>query len=786
MRKLALAAAALLGLTSAGDAAYFQGQTYSVSAVPQITCDLATGTASVGGPCTTPPALGVCNGDLQVVTRTITLSTGTGGFKYLNTSVDTFTAADQGKLLVVNPHSTTGLNNDSAYIATVTDARNVVLATTAPSGVGPVSATLSIGTDDAPLFKQFNTWARANQGSTNQAVLNVPTNGNCWFGTQQAISVSGGGNNFYFAGLNNVLVEGNNSTWSSEDGGNGAGFDWSAGQQCHRGLTQSDGCSARIKTVLAGASTIELTADSYNAGYISRFSATPGVQGNWIMVGGLDTQTLWMGLYGYPSNPVYYEWRQITSICNNTGACPGTATLTLDRPLTNTLYDTWPLYNSGGVGEADPGGPATIWGYPSGWNSTAEFKNINVKQVNQTNANRRYVTIRNILTGSLTGAGVIPSQNEYFSSYGGAFVDIEVDKIIANVLYDGMTTGIMKCQSNSVGNMIIRNSTFTNQLAGCGRYTEVSDSTFKSLYLGATSYGGSTTFKCLRCSVATFNYATGIFQGGSKLADYTMSGGVLQFPNTGASGSDVDQRIFGPLPGNLFYMVGGSFSGSIGLVRPQSMTQDATNTYIQTNESGGLPTWSGGLSGYRVHPAPQFTNDDPVVGSDPVFLATSVQRGATPLAPVCQFSSATYTPSATGAQSRLCSMGKIVNLTIDVTVAGTTASGAFTMNPTAQFNQQTVKQSDWTAYNWLPTINLKAPGKREYTNSGSGTGAWTCDTGGGPVAGGCSGDTVTGAGLPPEQVWIKDSLVPFVNAGGTVTGTPTVKVSIQTDQGVVP
>lgn len=698
-----------------------------------------------------------CNGDVKTFTRTVRIVGGIGGSKHLSVTEETFAKGDVGKLLYV-PDS--NLPNRSSIIAAVIDAQNVLLASASTTIFEPKSVKITFGTDDAPAFKKFNTWARENQSSSRQVKLVVPDGANCWFGSTQ--SIKGFGNGYYFAGINNVVVEGTGATLNGE---NGAGYFLGVIGICQRGITQKLGCSARIRTASAGASQIQLTAQSLAAGYINRFSVN-----GWLMVGGLDTQSLWNKGYGYPPNPTYFEWRQITAIDAGTGA------ITLDRPLSHTYQDTWPLYSSGNAFEADQGGPATIWAIPDAWNSTAEFRGFAIKQLYQTNTIRRHVTLRNIRTASVSGAGAIPSQSESWSAYNSSFAHMEADKIVGTVLLDGGQFGILKCQSNSIDTVIIRNTTFTNQLAGCGKRTEIRDSTIAALYLGPSAYGAGTTVICTRCNVASFHYISGF--GHAPQSDYAMSEGVISFHNTAASGSDPAQRIFSPMPNNLFYYVGGPFGGTIGLVRPQSITQDPTNTYVRTSEANGFPRWAGGIKGIFTHPAPQFTCDACL--GDPILVAMNTQRGATPLKPLGEFSSRDFAPRAVGAQGKLVAIGKIVSLTVNVTQAYT-GSGSMSLNPTGQFHQETVQQSKWAAYDWVPTINLKQAGTRIIKPSGT-----TCN--GSPGA--CAGDTcslpISGCYSLPEAVWFKDSIIPFIN--GTMNGgvNPKFTITIQTDQGVVP
>jgi hypothetical protein len=96
------------------------------------------------------------------------------------------------------------------------------------------------------------------------------------------------------------------------------------------------------------------------------------------------------------------------------------------------------------------------------------------------------------------------------------------------------------------------------------------------------------------------------------------------------------------------------------------------------------------------------------------------------------------------------------------------------LNPTGEFHNFTVKQSDWSRYDWWPTINLKMAGERIITPSGV-----TCN--GAP--GGCSGDLNM---TVPEAIWIPNGMGPSLpsrlSGGGTL---PKITITARTDQGVV-
>jgi len=612
-------------------------------------------------------------------------------------------------------------------------------------------------TDTAPNFKAFNTWALANQGANNQVVLTIPNGANCFFGTAQSMSTSGAAQNQWPVGINNLLVLGTGATLSSVGG---QGFRLGGVGICHKGLTDAAGCSARIQSVSAGATQVTLTAASFGAGYISRFSA-----GHWIMIGALDIQGLWNSPFGYPPNNQYFEWRQIANVNTGTGA------ITLDRPLTNSYLSTWPNYNSGNAFEADAGGPATIYLVGDSWNSIGEYRGLTINQTGQTQGDQRTQIWRNATCN--TGAGCIPSQNESWSAINTDMtgINIEVDKLIGTLTMDAVTISELKFQSASVDLFVMKNSTVMTDVTGTAKSAQITDSTLASFSLGAFAYGVSPgPVICTRCAVASFVFDGGIFQ--NRATDYSMSSGVISFANTNASGSDTDQRVFAP-GANIFWAAPGFLT--TGLFQSQAITQDATNTYIQTNEAGGFPAITG-TPQFRTSAVPQFTCD--ACTGDPTLVATNIQSGATAATPLAQYSQRTFTPtSAQGNLGDLMVKGRIVSLDINVTQAYT-GSGSATLHATAQFdNLVTVKQSDWTTFNWGPQINLKQAGERIITPSGV-----TCNGVSAPT--GCAGDSL-GTALP-EAVWIQGSISPFMGSSLSGGTAPTFTITARTDQGVVP
>ncbi len=677
MRKFAAAVAALLWFPGVCFGAFAIFQTYA--GPPQITCNIVTGVASVGGPCTSGTT---CNG----------------------------------------------------------------------SG------------NDAPAFWAFRTWALANQGSSNQVVLTVPNGSDCIFNSNagNAGGRLNGVSNSFAAGINNLLVNGTGAILRSGTNGYWLG---SIGV-CERGLAQADGCSARIQAAGAGASTVQLTAASLAAGYVSRFA-----NGDWIMVGGLNTQALWNtpASSGSPPNLTYYEWRQITNVNAGTGV------ITLDRPLTNAYLDTWPEYNAGDAGRPDQGGPATIWTVgqtTSTWNATFEYVGLTLYIGGQIYTPGRNVIYRNVTFPSGSGLGAIPTQNENWSAYGSTWnAAVEVDKLIGTFILDSSSLTLVSFQSNSTDLFIARNNTtFSTGLFGGGKRSELTDVTIADFRPGSYAYGNTPgPVICTRCNVTTWQNG-GVFQDDNP-SPYSMSGGVISFPNTAAAGAGPAQRWASTIGKTVFFATNGTSGqySTLGQFTVSGVTQDATNTYVQTNTAGGFPDFSTNYGGtriqFRANGAQQFTCD--ACTGDASFTAMNVQNGATPLAPMMTYAKRSYNPSAAGQAGTIPGIGKLVSLTIDVTVAGA-ASGALTLAP-AQFNANMVRQSNWSAYNWMYSINLKQTGTRVITPSGI-----TCNS----APGGCSGDG--GTLTVPEAVWLYAGVGAWVN--GTPTSNPQFTITLQTDQ----
>ena len=166
-------------------------------------------------------------------------------------------------------------------------------------------------------------------------------------------------------------------------------------------------------------------------------------------------------------------------------------------------------------------------------------------------------------------------------------MNMETDKLIGTMTMDGVTIRQIEFQSSSTDRLIMKNSTVTKMLDGTAKRAEITDSKLGTFKVGAYAYGvASGPVVCTRCAVTTFNFYSGFVQN-DHLRDYSMSGGVISFPNTAATGSGPAHRW--AVPGTTVFWAAPGYL-TIGSFQLQAVKQDATNTYVQTNAPGGFPS----------------------------------------------------------------------------------------------------------------------------------------------------------------------------------------------------
>jgi hypothetical protein len=683
-------------------------------------------------------------------------------------------------------------------------------------------------TNVSAAFVAFNTWAKATTTQANGQLIELRVTGNCVFAT---------GNAATFTGLTKARLWGYGATFTSNNNQPSlgtAGVATPAGI-CHRGLADASGCSARLSSVSAGATSVTLL----NTALCSRFTA-----GRWAVVTGFDLQGN-LNSFGYPPNPQFFDYVQIVS----TASCAGSGVVTISRPLTYGYLSTWPNFASGTSGEADPGGPATMYQLDSSWGGEVDIRGVTIDSTNQAFYISRSVTLRDV---TMTGAAcVIPTQSDTFTMINstGTNCAIEVDKIINTLTYSGTTLKRLMFQSASTNTLNWTGGSLTQDMNGTPKVAIINNLTTPTLTLGPYAYGTPTSAICTNCVVTNETSGFGITETGRGIGSwpfYTISGGVWSYPISQSVTGFVDNGS-----GKPRVTVASTTGWSTGAVADQSglctgtgctgglilSVVDATH-FDLTNLTFASVTWTGagtiyntaeqerwGVPGTNIFPnayqgvgAPAFQVTGVTQSGGFVNIATTLPGGyptmpmngatsanirvqapswrcincsgnpqyagdfnlAPNARPILSYANRTWTcvggpPCINTALSAIKLLGKVNSIKFNVTQAYTGATGTLRQNFSgfAYPPNQTVVQG----FNW--NINLRQAGLRTITPAGV-----TCDTGGGPIAGPCSGDSALTLNDPATFF---TGAVNLARADGSPTDANwSLNAEFDMDQGVVP
>jgi hypothetical protein len=518
--------------------------------------------------------------------------------------------------------------------------------------------------------------------------------------------------------------------------------------------------SARCATVLAGATSVTLTTPAQ----ASRFTV-----GGWAMMAGFDLQGLWHSDFGFPTNSHYFDHVKVLSADTNTGV------VTFDRPLTHNYKSTWPVYHSGSGFGADQGGAATLYALNSAFETETEIRDLTIDSDSITYLQGKNGTFRNV---AATGAyGVIPSENVLWQAidYSAPSATMEADKFIKEFLLQRCTLNNVWVQSSSVDLARYVDCTLA-QIAGTPKAAIIQGGTCTLFQPGATSYGRSDSVTIGPSSVG--NPVISAISSGAFVDDgaghtgfsveYTMSGGVITCPNTSGA-----QRW--AVPGtNLFWK---GTDGYEGLFRVIDVTQDATNTYIQTNLAGGFPTSAGTLN-VSPHPCPVW-NCLSATGCDEIV---DLSQSGAQNRPLYEYSKRTYAGVVTAGARLLTNaalanslfpthIGTITSIKINVVTPYTFGASALSFK-WSQFDNNKYRKTDGTIISNLGiTINARIAGERTISPSGN-LNAQSLDV------------------LPtlPAGAWLlgKGTSSVVLSADVSANGAgPVITVEVITDQGVV-
>lgn len=675
-------------------------------------------------------------------------------------------------------------------------------------------------TDDRLAFVSFNRWAKATRANATGQLIEMQVSGVCKF-------ISGNVNSrLILKGIKNIRVMGYGGTFSSV----GDGLFLAGAGVCQAGIAARNGCSARLATVLAGATSVTLL----NTSLCSRF-----VAGRWAVVTGFDLQGSFNGNYGFPPNPHYFDYVPIASTTN----CASTGQIALGSALKNTYLSTWPEYSAGNANQADQGGPATIYALDSSWDTQVDIRGLTI-DVAVSYAQGRSVSFRDLTM--LGGSCVWPSQNKSitFTNIIGLECNVEEDKINDTIIYNNVAMKRLWFQSSSTNTLIVNGSTFSHAtyrtpgITGTPKFAIISNSTIPYLQLGPQAYGVATSATCTNCIIGTTILNSGLVEKGPA-GDIgtnnwlTVKSGVMSYPNTmvvtgfadngsGAVRLTVSSTadwpnatfsingIFAKGPNNNnpktikvidtthVDLVGTKFDGavwtgrgSINQAAPRfavpganlfaqfsnyafqvtGVTADAAGTHIATTLPGGYPNvpLSNGVKSFLAVQMPKWTCTNCAGTSQAVDFS-----GAAPNIPLASYSNRTWTnlPSATPLDTYPV-WGKVTSIKVNVTQA---YRGATTP---LKFRLPTATAVGNASPFWAPFFDLRVAGLRTITPAGV-----TCDTGGGPVLGGCGTDT--GLTLPDANAVFSSTIGPAMSGGNPTDQPWMISAEFMMDQGVVP
>jgi hypothetical protein len=497
-----------------------------------------------------------------------------------------------------------------------------------------------VGNDNA-AFTAFNTWART---QTLPITLTIPSGSVCMFST-----TTGASGNWFAKGIKNLLVIGYGATISDNNGdGNGVFLGGI-------GVINAILHSSRVATVAAGATTVTLL----NASESSRFKV-----GNWALMTGLDL----MG-YGYPPNPAFFDYVQITAINAGTGA------ITFAAPLKNGYKSTWPLYWAGNALATDQGGPATLYALDPSWDTQVEYQGLTFSQEGQTYANGRSITYRDVtFTGTACG---IPTQNLVWQAINVTATNcsVEVDKIIDTMTVSGGTWKAFGFQSSSVHTAnFINGVNITGYINGTPQTFNCNGSTIADLELGAIAFGASLVANATNCSLPIIGYAG----YRTNVNAYTISNGVILSPIA------VNGPIAWCVPGTKPFFSGSlDFEGSFTIT---GLTASGGNAQCATSLSGNsfptLPRQGGTDLFIQTNQAPIINFVGNTGSADAIDLSQAGARNA----PLYTYSQRTYTclanvgnvPNSLDINSPPGNLGPIIwgapiSITVNVSRADTSA-----------------------------------------------------------------------------------------------------------------
>lgn len=516
--------------------------------------------------------------------------------------------------------------------------------------------------------------------------------------------------------------------------------------------------SARIKSVSAGSTVVELITPSEN----SRFAV-----GQSVMLSNIELQ-----FFSYPYNHWNFEYPG--TITNISGAF-----ITVEVPLINSYLQTFPDYDGiqpGGARTEDYGGPATIYGM------NEQFWNCSIKLYGYHSTftgtgSQTYIPVKDLLLVDCEadGEGFIITSNKSFVMTGGSCPNatgFELDKgnTYAEINGGWSVNGII-VQSSSTENLRMDNFTVANAFAGLPKNANISNGSIGgTLTFGPISYGRNKTAILSNVSAAGVSWNPQSI----PISVFTIDTGtgILRVANSSLT-SDNDPVTWG-VPGANVFLYDSVNAHNLG--QPFTISdvwRDATYTYLQTDVRSA---WPAGIladaTSLAVHPAPRLTAS----GLSGCKMMEALNGYATePLfgRVISQTIDSDYNVSIGSNPNRFRIWGNPQSMSVNITRADTGTGGASTMGLWYQFGAN-MRKADGTTIQFAPQFNCKIAGLRSWTKAGGWTGLQSGDSG--------LTDLNTIA-------WLTDGNVPYFSSdmtGYSAGQTPLITFSMQADQGIPP
>lgn len=512
-----------------------------------------------------------------------------------------------------------------------------------------------------------------------------------------------------------------------------------------------------------------------SGGKINDYTALFAVD-QWVLLGGLDVQAIYRsGGFGQPSNPASYEYIKIQSINLSTGQ------ICFYTPLANSYKSTWPNYDVGGRFGPDTGGGATLWSLDSTWDSNLKIYGITL---NSPSGQQRMLG-RSVYVQDMTDTSA-PSS---FASQTGSFVGVnssfsgnyEIDKINGPFSCTGCSFNILHVQSRSSSTLMTLTNSTINQLNGTPASIVMSNTSVATqMQIAPSGYGTSSSFVGSSVTSPSLSYiSTGANPSGGLQIEpgYSISGDTISIVQ-----ATVTSAPPWAVEGSYICWYSNFECEDIAKIVAVGESPLGTTT-VKLNKSYSGSTWPaviGGTVKLRAHPMPAYTCATCSGNNAMVGMA-----GGPAGVPIYSYWSRAYSGTIGGtAQTPFVLWGKIQSLSMNVTNAG--GANLFGLSQFNNWNMLspafTSISGGWNSSGGGPVVNTNLAGDRTLTLSGTYS-----------VSGTQSGDTGWTTGAIPNSTFMwfpkASNSGPIYNSapvGCPGAGCPSVTVTIQTDQGVVP